>query len=41
MIKLLRTTSEDENFRELVKLLDADLALRDGEEHSFTPNLMR
>lgn len=35
MIKLVRTTSEDENFRELVKLLDADLALRDGEEHSF------
>lgn len=35
MIKLVRTTSEDENFRELVKLLDADLALRDGEEYSF------
>lgn len=35
MIELARTTSEDKNFRKLVSLLDADLALRDGEEHSF------
>ena len=35
MISLLRTTSENTDFVELVKLLDADLAIRDGKEHSF------
>ena len=35
MIKLLRTTSENKDFIKLVELLDADLAIRDGEEHSF------
>jgi GNAT superfamily N-acetyltransferase len=35
MITLLRSDSENNDFRELVKLLDADLAIRDGEEHSF------
>jgi GNAT superfamily N-acetyltransferase len=35
MIKLLRTDSDDADFRALVALLDADLAIRDGEEHSF------
>ncbi len=35
MINILRTNSENEDFRELVKLLDADLAVRDGDEHSF------
>jgi GNAT superfamily N-acetyltransferase len=35
MIKLIRTSSGNQDFVELVKLLDADLAKRDGEEHSF------
>jgi len=35
MIHLLRTDSESENFIELVKCLDIDLAERDGEDHSF------
>ncbi len=35
MFTLTRTTSEDTAFRELVKLLDADLAIRDGKDHSF------
>jgi len=35
MIKLTRTTSENADFISLVKLLDADLAVRDGDEHSF------
>jgi putative acetyltransferase len=35
MIKLLRTDSDNADFRELVALLDADLARRDGAEHAF------
>jgi GNAT superfamily N-acetyltransferase len=35
MIKTIRTNSENPDFKELVKLLDADLAIRDGEDHSF------
>ena len=35
MINLLRTDSDNTDFRELVALLDADLAIRDGAEHSF------
>lgn len=35
MIKLLRTNSDNADFRELVALLDADLAIRDGADHSF------
>ncbi len=35
MINLKRTTSTDQDFIYLVKLLDADLAIRDGEEHAF------
>jgi putative acetyltransferase len=35
MIKLIRTGSDNPDFIELVKKLDADLALRDGAEHSF------
>jgi len=35
MITLLRSDSENNDFRELVKLLDADLAIRDGDEHLF------
>ena len=35
MIKLIRTDSENPDFIELVRHLDADLAERDGQEHSF------
>jgi GNAT superfamily N-acetyltransferase len=35
MIKIVRTNSENHDFIELVKLLDADLAIKDGEDHSF------
>ena len=34
-INLLRTDSDNEDFRALVALLDADLAIRDGAEHLF------
>ena len=30
-----RTTSDDNDFRELVVLLDKDLAIRDGDDHGF------
>ena len=35
MISLVRTNSENPDFLNLVKFLDADLAVRDGDEHSF------
>jgi putative acetyltransferase len=35
MIKLIRTDTLNEDFTELVKHLDADLAIRDGKDHSF------
>ncbi|HEY3390844.1 MAG TPA: GNAT family N-acetyltransferase [Prolixibacteraceae bacterium] len=35
MINLIRTDSENSDFIELVKFLDADLAIRDGNEHLF------
>ena len=35
MVKLIRTNSANKDFIELVKLLDADLAIRDGEDHDF------
>ncbi|WP_174545272.1 GNAT family N-acetyltransferase [Formosa haliotis] len=35
MIHIKRTTSENPDFIELVKQLDADLAVRDGEDHAF------
>ena len=35
MIRLLRTNSDNADFIALVRLLDADLAARDGSEHSF------
>jgi GNAT superfamily N-acetyltransferase len=35
MIKLERTNSENHDFRRLVKLLDAALAIVDGEDHAF------
>ncbi|MCX6275329.1 MAG: GNAT family N-acetyltransferase [Bacteroidetes bacterium] len=35
MVSIKRTSSDDFDFRHLVKLLDADLAIRDGKDHSF------
>jgi putative acetyltransferase len=35
MLKLIRTDSNNQDFIALVKLLDAELAERDGSEHSF------
>ena len=35
MIKLIRTDSENKNFIDLVKSLDADLKIRDGDDHDF------
>lgn len=35
MIKLLRTNSHEPDFRDLVSLLDADLAVRDGDDHTY------
>lgn len=35
MISIVRTNSDNHDFIELVKLLDADLAIRDGADHSF------
>lgn len=35
MIKIIRTDSDNQDFVQLVKHLDADLAQRDGNEHSF------
>jgi GNAT superfamily N-acetyltransferase len=35
VINLIRTNSDNSDFRELVRLLDADLQIRDGDDHSF------
>lgn len=35
MVNLIRTNSNDPDFIELVRLLDIDLAIRDGDEHAF------
>ena len=35
MVKIIRTDSNNPDFRDLVALLDKDLQIRDGEEHSF------
>ena len=35
MIKITRTGSDNQDFIDLVKYLDADLAERDGNDHSF------
>jgi putative acetyltransferase len=35
MVSYLRADSENKDFVELVKLLDADLKIRDGEDHAF------
>ena len=34
-LKIIRTGSENADFQKLVRLLDADLSIRDGAEHSF------
>ncbi|HEV8512960.1 MAG TPA: GNAT family N-acetyltransferase [Cyclobacteriaceae bacterium] len=35
MIKLIKTNSDNRDFIELVKKLDGELAVRDGNDHSF------
>lgn len=35
MLTLIKTNSENSDFQALVKLLDKDLAVRDGEDHAF------
>lgn len=35
MLKIIRTDSLNEDFRELVRLLDVDLSIRDGADHSY------
>ncbi|MBL3656258.1 GNAT family N-acetyltransferase [Fulvivirga sediminis] len=35
MIKIVRTGASDAAFKNLVSILDADLAVRDGDEHAF------
>jgi GNAT superfamily N-acetyltransferase len=35
MIECIRTNSDHEDFRKLVRELDADLTIRDGEDHAF------
>ena len=35
MISIVRTNSENADFKTLVTLLDAELQVRDGEEHTF------
>ena len=39
MITLMRTNSDDKDFTDLVKLLDAELAELDGDEHVFYAQL--
>lgn len=38
LVKLIRTTSQDSQFIELVRALDAELAIIDGEDHAFYSN---
>lgn len=35
MVSIVRTNSDNKDFIDLVKLLDGELAKRDGDEHSF------
>lgn len=35
MVTIIRTNSENKDFISLVRLLDADLAVRDGADHAF------
>jgi hypothetical protein len=37
MNTFVRTSSENIDFQNLVTLLDKDLAIRDGDQHSFYP----
>ena len=39
MIKLIRTDSDNKDFINLVNLLDAELAILDGDEHTFYAQL--
>jgi len=39
MIRLIRTDSDNNDFIELVKRLDAELAILDGDEHAFYAQL--
>ena len=39
MIKLIRTDSDNKDFIHLVKQLDAELAILDGDEHAFYAQL--
>ena len=39
MIKLIRTDSDNKDFIQLVKQLDAELAILDGDEHAFYAQL--
>lgn len=39
MIRLIRTDSDNKDFIDLVKLLDAELAAIDGDEHAFYAQL--
>ena len=39
MIKLIRTDSDNPDFIHLVKHLDAELAVLDGDEHAFYAQL--
>lgn len=34
-MKIIRTNAQDEDFKKMVVLLDADLAISDGDEHAF------
>lgn len=34
-VRLVRTNAQDTDFKELIVLLDQDLAIRDGEDHAF------
>jgi len=34
-LKIIRTDSNNEDFQRLVRMLDADLAVRDGDDHAF------
>lgn len=35
MIEIRRTDAKNQDFKQLVELLDADLAIRDGDDHTF------
>ena len=35
VIEIIRTDSENKDFIELVRHLDAELAIRDGDDHAF------